>query len=510
MSKGYSQELFELIKSLNKSEKRHFKLFSALYVSGKTNNYIRLFDSIDRQHQINDKAIKQQQKLVNNYSRTKNYLYELIIKSLDNYHSQKNPNIMLNNELNKIEILSGKGLYSQCEKVIGKLEKSAYKQEKYPIILQLIDWKKVLIFESFSGNTINEELVKHYVEEENAIGRMKVYSELKKISDKLHIVYQTKGPVRKNQELAALKKLIDNPVFAEKEFLSPRVEIAFNAAHAMHNNLIGDYEGMYQCYNNNFNIYKQNNSLVKSSFNEYLSTINNLMYSQYFLEKYAELKKTLLYFKTVGSETISSDTRIFISSSNMELLLCQKTGEFSEGFYKIQEIVKTLEKFGEKVDKASVIKIYFSIAYVCFGSENYNKALGWINKIFPYQSLNIAEDTFTYAKILEMLIHFELENEQLIDYINLSTYRYAVKRNRLYKFEEALLIFFKKNQTSFTGKANIKKFQTLKEELLTIFKDPNEKKILSYFDIISWVQGKIEGKPFAEVVKINCMQSKKV
>lgn len=51
-----STELFDLIKSLTKSEKRFFKLHSALQSSDK--NYLRIFDAIDKQKAYDEEGLK--------------------------------------------------------------------------------------------------------------------------------------------------------------------------------------------------------------------------------------------------------------------------------------------------------------------------------------------------------------------------------------------------------------------------------------------------------------------
>mgnify|MGYP000023314336 CR=1 FL=1 len=52
-----SNELFQLIKSLTKSEKRYFKLSSSLQSGEK--NYMKLFDIIEIQDEYDEPAIKQ-------------------------------------------------------------------------------------------------------------------------------------------------------------------------------------------------------------------------------------------------------------------------------------------------------------------------------------------------------------------------------------------------------------------------------------------------------------------
>ena len=51
-----SDELFKLIKSLTKSEKRFFKLSSSLQSGEK--NYLKLFDAIEKQLEYDEEDIK--------------------------------------------------------------------------------------------------------------------------------------------------------------------------------------------------------------------------------------------------------------------------------------------------------------------------------------------------------------------------------------------------------------------------------------------------------------------
>ena len=51
-----SNELFDLIQSLTKSEKRFFKLHSSLQSGDK--NYLRLFDAIDRMKEYDETSLK--------------------------------------------------------------------------------------------------------------------------------------------------------------------------------------------------------------------------------------------------------------------------------------------------------------------------------------------------------------------------------------------------------------------------------------------------------------------
>ena len=55
-----SNELHQLIKSMNMSEKRHFKIHSSRHVMGERNNYMHLFDAVVRQETYDETKIKKQ------------------------------------------------------------------------------------------------------------------------------------------------------------------------------------------------------------------------------------------------------------------------------------------------------------------------------------------------------------------------------------------------------------------------------------------------------------------
>jgi hypothetical protein len=81
-----STELHDLIKSLTKSEKRFFKLHSALQSGDK--NYLRIFDAIDKQKVYDEEALKKQfakETFIKHLPSEKNHLYKLILKALRAY-----------------------------------------------------------------------------------------------------------------------------------------------------------------------------------------------------------------------------------------------------------------------------------------------------------------------------------------------------------------------------------------------------------------------------------------
>ncbi|MGZ6540063.1 MAG: hypothetical protein ACXVEB_16925, partial [Bacteroidia bacterium] len=102
MSNKASDNLFQLIKSLNKSEKRYFNLYASRHTIGEKNNYIILFEAIDKQSEYDEELILKQFKketFVNKFSIAKSRLYDVVLDSLTAFHSGSSIDAQLKRDL---------------------------------------------------------------------------------------------------------------------------------------------------------------------------------------------------------------------------------------------------------------------------------------------------------------------------------------------------------------------------------------------------------------------------
>ncbi|MBA3704827.1 MAG: hypothetical protein H0W84_02685 [Bacteroidetes bacterium] len=167
----------------------------------------------------------------------------------------------------------------------------------------------------------------------------------------------------------------------------------------------------------------------------------------------------------------------------------------------ISKIEEGLEKFKDKIIKQHIFNFYLNISHTYFAVEDYSKALLWINKLFALKEINTRQDIQALARIYNLIIHFELKNSLLLPYSALSTYRFLNKRNTLYKSEKIILRFIK-NYPSLAGQQEIiAAFKELKNEISVLLNDPFEKRAFEFFDLMSWLESKIEKKSFAEIVR---------
>ena len=125
---GKPDKLHALIKAMTPSEKRAFKIYAGRHVIGNQNNYVRLFDALDKQKKYHEENLikslggKSKAKYI---SADKYYLYGLVLNSLSAFHAESSVGHQLHHQMHTAEILFEKGLYGQASKVLEKCRKMA-------------------------------------------------------------------------------------------------------------------------------------------------------------------------------------------------------------------------------------------------------------------------------------------------------------------------------------------------------------------------------------------------
>lgn len=146
-----SNDIFILIKSLSRTEKRYFKITVNRHLdtaNKNENNYSKLFDAIETQDRYCEEELREKFKhegFIKHFAITKHFLYEAIIKSLNQMYSKKSIQSQLQFLLGQVELLFGKALYKQCLKALNKVQKLAEEHEQSLFAYQALVWKKKLL-----------------------------------------------------------------------------------------------------------------------------------------------------------------------------------------------------------------------------------------------------------------------------------------------------------------------------------------------------------------------------
>ncbi len=501
--------LFELIHSLNNNEKRYFMLEATS--KRKDSNLSKLFEFLSSQKKYNEGAILKKfesESFSKQLHVTKNHLYEAILKSMRAYNIEKSLDHKLKGMLHDVQFLYDKRLAHQAKTILKRVKKLAEEYEKYTTQLEVLDWEaKILASQFYVGNIEKDidTISDAYYEILEMLQNSREYSDLQ---SKMFNNYYKEGIERKNENYKTNDQIINQFILKdENRALSFKARCCFYNIHSIYYKINNSWEKAYEYRKKLLQLFEESERISPEDMNMHFAAINNLLPVSLRLGKFTEVEElfdkmqniTEKYPKVKVSEDI--EMKIFTHSNIAKLSLYVRTGEVDNGLKLIETITPFIDENERKIRKFPLLHLYYNIAYFYFSIGKYSQSIQWMNNILNDNSLKSVEDIHSSSHILTMILQFEQGRDELLSYLARSTHRYLNKLEGLYDFETLLLNFLKKNSAAKNKKDLQKNFKKLREQLEKTRYEPGERNALSTIDLLSWVDSKIEGIPFYEVMR---------
>lgn len=500
-----SVDLFQLIKSLTKSEKRYFNIIASKKKSeSKTNNYLKLFNAIDKQEEYDEKKIIDQfsnSVFIKHLPSEKNHLYHLILKSLHLYHSASSPETTVEELLHYVEILYNKGMFYQSKKMAERVKELTTVGEMYLQLIRLSKTQIKLGKLSDSYEDMQAELRYAIAGFRQALEKLENLVEYNELSAEIFLFIRKEGEaIREEADIRKIETIINHPLMSdEKKALSFDAKVIYYFIKATYCFIIGRLEEALSLAIKECELVAARPE-KKFSYTAVLSNVCEIALS---MKKYDTVNLYMKKLKEVHSNVVSEQGEQFYRYYDMFLRMHVSTGEFSKGIALAPLIENGITRYKKHIHKSRVISFYYHLAYSFFGEGEYKRALQWINKILNDKT-DLRGDILGFARILNILIHFELGNHLLLEHLFKSTHRFISTKGKMYQIEIHVLNFLKGLSQGFSGNELKKAMIKLKNDLLPLTNNPFEKRAFEYFNMISWLDGKLEGKSFSEVVLSRC------
>jgi len=507
-----SNNLFLLISSLSKSEKRYFKVYSKRHIQKGGNHYIKLFDAIDKQKEYDELSLKDRFKgepFINYFRSEKQYLTELILECLNLYHSKKNVNLIIANKISSIEILYNRGLFDHAKLVLENVKNIINQYDVLFELPKIYNWERKLIVAKSYNKTTENDLNEIGEKEEEGLKKIINLSAYRALADQIFFIFKKQVNLRNIEELKKLDEFMENDLLQNesKAISFTAKKIFYNIKSAYYhfkNDWKNNYEYTKKLYTLLFNKPKQ----IEGDVGYFLNITYNYILACVALQKDKEFYSLLKILKSIPEKykTNSENTKlkVFILSNVSLLSYNLGRGNFKNVQQCITEVIEGLEKYKQKINKSVKMVFYFQIAYFYFGLNIYDKSLFWLNNVLNIYEKGIRQDIYVCARLLNMIAHYELGNQRLLDYLASSNKYHLKKQKVLYKFEERIIYFFGSEIIKVVNRQQLKNlFIQLKSDLVNICSDPLEKKAIEYFNFIAWTDSKISGKTFAETILLN-------
>jgi hypothetical protein len=410
--------LFEIIKSMSMNEKRYFKIFCNRHIIGSQNKYVQLFTIFQKNKSFDDKSIVQSL-IEHNYSlkfisSDMNYLKKILLKSLNEFHSEKTFEIKIKQQLISIEILFYKGLYQECLELINKAKKIKLYSESNYLMLELLNWEKKCT--GYSQGLIKAIEVNNTIE--RCFNQIKIDQEITDIYYKSYLKKNNLEKIHKTKILLDFESLIKSEVLLNNNhFDSLRLNIYYNL-------IFSNYYHVKREFSNELNylikalsffdvneVYKYENPLDYISISIRVIDIKKIGTSEDF---YIELQKLRNFDKILDLQKEVVQERIFLFTNQAELEHLLYVNQFDDAVVVLENILQAINTSKYNIEPYYYIKIYYLIASINCLIGDFSNGLKYINKVINTFKFSDRPNVFLRAEFLNIIIHYELKNYELV------------------------------------------------------------------------------------------------
>ncbi|HXC05505.1 MAG TPA: hypothetical protein VNZ86_12175 [Bacteroidia bacterium] len=508
MPKPASDDLFRLIQALSKSEKRHFKLQVTRTGGEGEKKFVKLFDLIHNQKRYDEEKLLRNNTWLNpaQLPNLKVQLYKQVMLSVRLCNMHSSADVMIRDLCDNAQLLYDKGLYKQCMQMLDKARKMAVLHDRETLHLDILELEKKVLNQTTASR--NDTRVRAVVKESRAVGKsIRNINLFSNLSLKLHASYVKMGFIRSSRDLEKAEELfIRSMPRYEEEKLGFFERLYLYQCYAQYNYFIQDFERVQQYAGKWVELFEKDSRRIPTHPEQYIRALNYLLMAEnklmHYDSFYASLKKLVALKRNKEIEHTENISlvlfrTIYVHEINRHFML----GEFRSGTRVVAALRKEFETLLPQLDKHYVLIFYYKIACLYFGAGEHARALSWLNKITRQGEEDLRLDIHSFARILALICQYELENFDALEYQIKSTYRYLHSHGNLGSFQHLILGFIRGLMKGMEAKELPAAFLKLKKDMLKLNKDPFGNKAFVYFDMISWLESKLEGRTVQEVIK---------
>lgn len=501
--------LFQLIKSLNKEEKRHFKLYVNKYNSSRENNYLKLFNAIDKQDVYNEAAIKEQfrkETFVKQLTVTKHYLQKQIIRSLQNLHYDDTVDLSMLALHHQVAVMFKKGHYEICRELVKKGIEVSSKNERFLEWIGFLKWDLDLI-NKMDIAEYKRSIADYLDKTSQLLSWYEITIQGNHLSNQFELISLNTpsfGTHSKHYE-HLIGKIENLGSTINIESLPPKARLKLNLPLALSYLAIADYPKAYELYRKLCDELK-NEYTRKELHEQYINVLTGLIYSSNALNKPDDTKMAIKELKMVPEINHHISFRKAESLAFYPLINCALGGDVYNGLIAIEIMEAFLNTYKDKVTPVQYIYAYYYSALLYLGNGNNTLALKYLRKVDAFQNKELLPNLRLAVGMMEITIFYDQRKFDLVESRLRSLQRQLQKEQNVKAFLKSFLKYFQKLIIhEYDSDESVILYQRFLKDLLGMsFSD--QISLFVFFDMISWLQSKIDGCTLGEKLQFNAVR----
>ncbi|MBT8189898.1 MAG: hypothetical protein KJO29_05675 [Bacteroidia bacterium] len=503
--------LFKLIKSLDKAEKRNFKLFVKRLASNKDGLFLRLFELIDKSKEPDDAKYQQSLAITkqNQYSNLKRHLYSQIIKSLRLNHIEKEEVIKIREQMDHATVLYGKGLYDQCLLLLERIKTLAKGINNNLLLLQILELQKKIESRHITRSRKIKNRIENLVEESartrEIISRTSALSDLSLNVQGMYIKY---GFAKSDRDLDIYKSYFEShkPEYnsADASFYE---KVLWHQSHVWYAYMCLDFKSSMDAAMSWVNEFHKEEDMKTIDPDLYMRGLHYVMTNAYYRRNkniFETAFDSFTDFRMKNLDTFKMNSRIFdfVYFGNARLNTLFIHNNF-EGLSEIEsDILENIDRYNYHLDSHRIIMFYYKLAMAFMHRGNYSTALDYWNTILSNNLDPLRSDIYCYSRLLHLLCHYSLNSFDLVENIIQSVKNAFHSYGHMNKTLELFFSFIRKGCRAMNFGLN-QDMEELKSRLLKLTESRYELIPFQYFDFNLWLDSQIMNTSIEKTISLS-------
>lgn len=501
MAKAVKDQVYRLIKSLSKAEKRNFKLYATRAGASTDSKFIRLFAAMEQSPAVDEDRWMARTGLRtrSQLSNLKRHLYQEVLTSLRLIHIGKEIDIELREQIDFTRILYGKGHYLDALRLLERAKAKAVEHSQDLLHLEILEFQKLIearhITRSRQVSNKMDLLLRESSERSQSV---LATSELTNLVIQVQGLYIDHGHTRSYEE-----GLANNEFWREA---MGRVTPKDTARPTFHQRVHQSQATMWFHY-------------IQLNFTEALAAATNaytlFTLSRQMTVKDPDLYLRCLYYVTMFAYLQGEQATLSRYRRRIETFLADDDVHYNENTHRLGAVYAKLARFNElftlreyeaaEAFGEQLVAAYgagdfrpnafrwglfrYKAAAAAFLQRNYDRATDHLNEIVNAKAGALQSDLVLNARLLNALCNFELGHNLLVDY-QLTNLGRLMRRSPNTAEVHRLAVGALRRLINLPVAEHAPVYARLANDLRAARRVPFEAKALVYLDLQLWVDRK--------------------
>ncbi len=494
--------VFDLVKSLSKQEKRYFKLHALQHSADRATVSTRLFDIMDGMEVYNEVELQDfccRQSIGGGLALAKHKLAQALLNSLDAYAAGKSIHAKITRILRQIELLYSRGQYDFCRRQITKGLKLALNYEKHGYLFELRTWQlRLIVLERAGdiGNTLRQHFRLTREELRHAAEELR-YREL------MHRVMQFSRRASRSltpNDLAELDTIADESSAREIEPPPFTLQSLYWQIHGTRALLIGDAQLAYSCFRSTIELWRRNSDRIEESPSVYLRYATNFLTCCLSLKRFDEFNEILQSMQKLHLQSHPVDVHSFERIIYLDFAYCLNCGLVERGLRTARNFEDNLARHEYAIQPKRLIMLHYNCCLIYFLAGKYPEALEHCNNVLNQSFAELKQDVRAFARLLRLVILFELDAREGLEAALLATRRF-VRRRVQFSFAAAVIRAMQSllDETDRIGTQAV--LSVLYRDLVDIIHDESAKEPVGLLEMLLWADSYRRDMALAELYR---------